>query len=560
MLIAVFPQFFLKPNIYICGLNKTLRFIMRTFLLMTILFLFFHMSAQDILWEKSYGGKHAEYLLDAQPTADYGFILAGSSLSEKGGNKIGNNLGDLDYWVWKMDEHGEPDWQKSIGGNGTDILYSIHNTRDGGFILAGTSNSNESEQKKGNCRGEEDLWVLKIDAKGNEMWQCTLGGTGREIIKSIAQTNDGGYILGGSSASGISQAILGGGTDKYGKTDRNRGNMDYWVIKLDDKGEIKWQRTLGGIYVDVLESVEHTRDGGYILVGYSNSPGSEDKIHDGYGEGDFWLVKLNKEGQTEWQKVLGGAGDDHPQVILQTKDGGYIVGGNSASETSGNKSKTNQKGIDLWVVRIDEYGDILWQETYNTGETDILRSLVQNQDGSFLIGGYTQSEVMGKKKTDVKDINDYIALKIDAEGKEIWKESVGSKGEDILQELIETRDGGYLLAGTSKGEISRDRNSGQGKNDFWAVKIKDMKKPEEKRLKLEAIPNPALEYTNIIVGFDFDSGTLSLFDLGGRLLQSFSVDNRTIPLHMASYPEGIYIVEVSTNKGTESVKVMKAKK
>ena len=118
--------------------------------------------AQDILWEKSYGGKHADYLLDAQPTADYGFILAGSSLSGKTGNKTEDNAGDLDYWIWKMDEAGELDWQKSIGGSGPDMLYSIRNTNDGGFILAGTSESQAGTQKKDSCRGKEDIWVIKL--------------------------------------------------------------------------------------------------------------------------------------------------------------------------------------------------------------------------------------------------------------------------------------------------------------------------------------------------------------------------------------------------------------
>lgn len=520
------------------------------------------LQAQDVLWEKSYGGKHADYLFDVQPTADYGFILAGSSLSEKSGNKTSDNQGDLDYWIWKMDEAGELDWQKSLGGSGADMLYSIRNTTDGGFILAGTSDSGVGLHKKDSCRGREDFWIIKLNAKGNEEWQKTIGGSGQEVLKSVAQTTDGGYILGGSSASDISPVIAQGGKDKYGKSEKCRGNMDYWVVKLDDKGEIEWQKTLGGIYADVLESIEQTKDGGYILGGSSNSPSSQDKTNENYGAGDYWIVKLDKEGTTEWQQTLGGEQDDHLSRVLQTKDGGYIVGGNSISASSGNKSKSNQSGTDLWVIKLDEKGEILWQETYNTGKVDILTSLIENNDGTFLIGGYAQSEVIGlkKSKNDKKEINDYIALKISSEGEEIWKETVGSKGEDILKKLIETRDGGYILAGTSSGEISRDRNSSKGSNDFWVVKLKDKEKKKEKRKSLlEAIPNPAKPFTNIIVGFDFTSGTLSLFDLGGRQLQTFEVNERTIPLDLGGYPEGIYVVEVRTNKGTDSVKVMKGR-
>jgi hypothetical protein len=516
--------------------------------------------AQDILWEKSYGGKHADYLLDAQPTADYGFILAGASLSKKTGNKTEDNQGNLDYWVWKMDEDGNEEWQKNLGGSGADILYSIRNTRDGGFILAGTSDSPVSEHKKDPCRGREDIWVLKLNAKGSEEWQRTIGGPGQDLVKVIAQTTDGGYIIGGSSSSDISQEILKGGSDRYGKSEKNRGNLDYWVIKLDEKGEITWQKTFGGKYQDQLESIQETKDGGYIVGGYSNSPGSYDKSHEGYGEGDYWILKLDDKGETVWQKVLGGEQDDHIAAIIELKEGGYVAAGNSISATSGNKSRSNKKGTDFWVIKLDEEGGVLWQETYNTGQTDILTSITENNDGTLLLGGYAQSEIIGdtKKKTDKKEINDYIALKISAEGEELWKETVGSKGEDILKRLVETRDGGYLLAGTSKGEISRDRNTARGRNDFWVVKLKDKEKKEyAEKAKIEAIPNPAATFTNVIVGFEFATGTASLFDLSGRQLQSFEVSSRTIPVDLSTYPVGIYIVEVKTDAGTSSVKVMK---
>ena len=323
---------------------------------------------------------------------------------------------------------------------------------------------------------------------------------------------------------------------------------------------MKWQKTYGGLYHDELESVEQTQDGGYIVGGYSNSPTSRDKAEDSKGEGDYWILKLDKEGNIEWQLVLGGEKDDHLFTVKQTKDGGYIAGGNSVSGGSGNKSKSSIKGTDIWLVKLSETSKILWQESYNTGEVDVLTSLIENEDGTFLLGGYAQSEVLGTNKSDKKEINDYLAIKISAEGEELWKTAVGSNGEDILRKVVETRDGGYLLAGTSKGNISRDKNSGKGSNDFWVVKLKDKdKKEEEARYKIEAIPNPAQQFTNVIVGFEFDTGTASLYDLSGRQLQSFTVENRTIPVDMSRYPQGIYIMEVATNTGTASVKIMKGK-
>lgn len=214
------------------------------YLSVLLLFFPFLFHSQNILWEKSYGGKHADYLFDALPTADYGFILAGSSLSNKSGNKDSNNNGDLDYWVWKMNENGDLDWQKSFGGNGSDLLQSIKNTKDGGFILAGTSSSNANFQKKEACKGLSDFWVIKLDAKGEEQWQKTIGGIGQDELICVFQTRDGGYMLGGSSSSSPDDDFnnsddirnkekLNVEPDLYSKTDKSRGNMDYWIVKLD---------------------------------------------------------------------------------------------------------------------------------------------------------------------------------------------------------------------------------------------------------------------------------------------------------------------------------------
>ncbi|MCK6382633.1 MAG: hypothetical protein L6Q54_15465, partial [Leptospiraceae bacterium] len=385
--------------------------------------------AQDILWERSYGGKHAEYLFDAIPTADYGFILAGSSISNKNGNKSEANKGDLDYWIWKMDEKGTPEWQKSFGGTGVDILYSVKNTNDGGFILAGTSSSNKSEDKKDDSKGQEDFWVIKLDAKGKELWQRTIGGTSQEKLLSVAQTKDGGFVLGGSSSSNKTLADSKGKLDEFGKAENSKGNLDYWVVKLDIDGKVEWNKAIGGKYVDELKSIEQTEDEGYILGGYSNSPVSGDKAETNVGQGDYWVVKLNKNGLIQWQRTLGGDKDDNLFALTQTKDKGFIVGGSSNSSATDTKNKTSKNGTDFWIVKLDEIGNVQWQEAYDYGKYDMLSSIVENPDGTFLIGGYAQSEFKSKStnvkglkttKKDEEGINDYIALKIKDNGEEIW--------------------------------------------------------------------------------------------------------------------------------------------
>lgn len=525
------------------------KFFLRVFPFIVFLLPNLSLIAQEILWEKSYGGIHSEYLFDAQPTADYGFILAGSSLSGKTGNKEQENVNNLDYWIWKMDERGDLDWQKSFGGTGADFLQSIKNTRDGGFILLGTSTSMQGGNKKEDSSGKEDLWIIKLNAKGDEEWQKTIGGSGKDLAKMIHQTKDGGYIVGGTSESVISG----------NKSSPHYGSMDYWVVKLDSQGNIEWQRTYGGSLVDLLESILPTSDTGFLLGGWSNSSISGNKNEESFGEGDYWLVKIDNVGAIEWQRTLGGESDDHLSVLIESLEGGFMAGGYSRSSTSGTKEMGNGKGADFWIVKLTANGEVEWQSTYDFGETDILSSMSQNEDGDYLLGGHAKTENVGLARADKKGINDYVALKISAIGEEKWRQTVGSAGEDNLRKLFETRDGGYLLAGTSGGKASRDKNTGKGKKDFWVVKLRDEEKEREnKRFEgLEALPNPTSAFTNVIVNHQYEQGTARLYDLAGKLLQSFQIDSQTIPVDLRGLPIGVYIVTITTNVATESVKVLK---
>ena len=625
--------------------------------------------AQSILWEKSYGGLNADYLMDAIPTPDYGFILAGSSLSGNTGNKTSVNTGDLDYWVWKMKENGDLEWQKSFGGSGADFLQSISLTVDGGFILAGTSNSNKEHDKTDNSHGLDDFWIIKLDAKGRVEWQKTIGGSSQEKLQTIKQTNDGGYIIGGSSSSDISGEKK---TDSF-------GNLDYWLVKIDKKGEIIWQRTFGGRYFDELRSVIATKDGGYFVGGYSNSPISGNKTEDNVGIGDYWVLKLDAMGNILWQRTIGGNADDQLSVVHQSYDGNFIVGGNSNSNSTDAKQKNNAQGTDFWILKLGSTGDTFWQETYNIAEVDLLSAVTENKDHTLLLGGYAKSELNGssKKQKEEREINDYVVIKVAENGAELWRKSVGSDGEDVLKKLIETRDGGYILAGTSnatpqknniatanvgtagklmgldtnqenqqlqnaKSEVnaaikevadeaneylksktdgitqkvnkavnkensplsigiagptggialpvlgentngnnagagsaannaaatdaisakgkksSRDQSKTYGSNDFWVVKLKDKDKPKVEQLSIEAFPNPTNALTNIIVGYDYNGGVATIVDLAGRLLEQIVIKNRTVPIDLSNYPDGVYIVNISTDVQSDGIKIVKS--
>lgn len=623
---------------------------------------------QDILWEKSLGGRQADILTDAQPTPDYGFIMAGSSLSKNSGNKTDDNKGNLDYWIWKMDEDGEMEWQKSFGGEGSDFLKSIQLTRDGGFILAGTSNSNKGFDKLEDSKGQDDFWIIKLNAGGGQQWQKTIGGYGQDVLQSVIQTKDGGYLVGGTSDSG-----------KSGDKNQNEfGATDYWVIKLNDKGEIEWQKTFGGLFTDELRSIEQTTDGSYIIGGYSNSPASGNKAETSLGMGDYWIVKLDKKGEIDWQKTIGGKGDDQLTLIHQTFDGNLLIAGTSNSPSSFDKRTNNTSGTDFWLVKITPDGNNIWQETYNIGREDVLTSVIENDDHTLLLGGFAQSEVNLDEKDD-KGVNDFVGIKINENGQEIWRKSVGSYGEDTLKKLIETRDGGYVLAGTSNpsqkgnqgfgktikkktessikigngknvkilddatalaneqvkelneavnkfyndvsnqinektkqltdkvnkdsrvkfgmntsvsdglfsnnnpfgsgsgGDLlsgltgmgdnkspnsnaSGDKEKNYGSNDFWVVKLKDKMKATKEKPPIEAFPNPTPSFTNVIIGFDFNHGYGTIVNLNGVTLKQFEVTSKTVPVDLSPYQEGIYIIYIKTDKGSESIKMIKTQK
>lgn len=498
--------------------------------------------AQDILWEKSFGGKQAEYLLDAIPTPDYGFILAGSSLSDKSGNKEAARKGNYDYCLWKIRENGEIDWQKSFGGSKNDLLVSTQATRDGGYILAGTSDSPISSDKTEAAIGQQDLWILRLDAAGNLLWQKTIGGLAEEQLGCIVQTSDGGFIIGASSAS-----------DKYlakkSESNKNtifkdadsRGNLDYWVIKLDKSGTLEWQKTMGGNYLDQLRSIAQTSDGNYLVGGVSNSGLGFEKNQKSEGENDFWFMKLDPKGNLLWQQTYGGKGDDQLYTVLQTNDKNYVVAGN----TNGATPKGNSpQGSDFMLLKLDQSGAVLWEKLYSNGTDDVLTNLVKNKDETLLLCGYSRGN--SKKKTEGTE--SYKVIKIDNNGEELWRKNVDKKGKNVLNKAIETRDGGYVLAGTNSDSVT---------SDFWVVKLKDLKKPEAVKSTIEAFPNPAGSYTNVIIGFEYNTGTASLYDLAGRQLQSFAITSRTVPIDLSGLPEGIYIVNIDTNNGKEGIKVIK---
>lgn len=223
-------------------------------------------STGTIQWQKSIGN----YMNSIQQTADGGYVVAGYTYGP---------LGNTDYHIVKLNNLGTTQWQKYYGGTSSDAAYSIQQTTDGGYIVAGETNSSNTDVTNNN--GSFDYWILKLDGLGDLQWQKALGGSSYDYGKSVQQTTDGGYIVCGyvNSTNGL---ITG-----------NHGDADYWVVKLNNLGSVSWQKTLGGAITDWGQSIQQTTDGGYIVAGTSGSYDGDVTVQ--YGDRDFWVVKLNPD-------------------------------------------------------------------------------------------------------------------------------------------------------------------------------------------------------------------------------------------------------------------------
>ena len=285
-----------------------------------------------IVWKSCFGGSNYNVAWSVQQTTDSGYIATGTSYSTDG--DVTGNHGSGDFWVIKVSSTGSLLWEKSLGGSGPDQAKSIQQTTDGGYIVAGSSSSNDG-QVTGN-HGGSDYWAVKLDDTGAIQWERSYGGSGTEVCYNVQQTIDGGYIIGGASNS-IDGQVTG-----------NHGGDDYWVVKIDDTGAIQWENSYGGAGDEICYSIQQTTDSGYVVAGSTDSASGQVKT--AHGGNDYWIVKLNTWGELSGERTLGGSGTEIASSVQQTTDGGYIIAGQTSSDDG--DITHNFGGQDFWVVKL----------------------------------------------------------------------------------------------------------------------------------------------------------------------------------------------------------------
>jgi len=317
------------------------------------------------MWSRTYGGAGQEGAYAVVETSDGGYALAGYT------NSYG--AGYNDFWLVKTDADGNMEWNQTYGGAGSDRATLIE-TSDGGYALAGGA------------------LLVKTDAQGNIKWNKTIGGS----INSLVETADGGYALAGYTYS------------------FSAGYNDFWLVKTDRYGNMEWNRTYGGAGFDSASSLIVTSGGGFALAG-----GKDGRIN--HSESDFWLIKTDAYGNVEWNKTYS-TWVDHALSLVETSDGGYALAGSTGFWFDN----------DIWVVKTDKYGNMEWNQKYGEG---VARALVESSDGGYVLAGNNR------------------LIKTDAYGNMEWNRTIGGS----IRSLVETSDGGYAIAGTKN-------------DDFWLAK------------------------------------------------------------------------------------------
>ena len=346
----------------------------------------------------------------------------------------------------------------TYGGSKNESGQSVIKTTDGGYAILGFSQSADGDIT--DKQNESfDYWVLKFDANHNLMWSKTYGGTLDDRGQSIIQTQDGGY------------AILGYSSSNDEDVSNNAGSQDYWLAKLDSSGNLAWQVSFGYSGADLGYSLLQSSDGGYLLTGVldvtaSGGAGNTRQSNFRHAGGDYWVLKLDSNGNREWSKYYGGAFTDTPFDAIETSDGGFIIVGSSDSN---DVDITNNLGTyDFWILKISSTGTLIWEKSYGGSEIDEARAIAHSGDGNFMILGDTRSDDLNVSSN--HGAADLWLIKISPNGDLIWEKTFGGTSFDVGRSISKTIENNFIISGSSRSSDGNLTNN-QGQNDAWVLKL-----------------------------------------------------------------------------------------
>jgi hypothetical protein len=444
-------------------------------------------------WVKNFGGSGEDTAQAIIATSDGGYAVLGYSNSTDG-DLTDKSTEVNDYWLLKLNADGNLQWNKTYGGSKDDRGQSLVQTADGGYAITGYAMSDDGDGS--NNEGFHDNWILKLDPQGGIEWEKSFGFSGHDHSYDIVQTDDGGfYFVGflditsaradgntekgdvtrerdGLSAGEENPLAEKGGllADKKNLSNEKGGSLtahgvgEFWGTKIDRKGNLQWRGYFGGTNNDRAHAVVPADDGGFVLSGFTESDDYD--ISNTRGSYDFWVVKVDHNGNLVWERSFGGTGIDIAQDIAKTDDGGYVITGNTFSDDI-DVSKNNGES-DMWLVKIDTTGDLVWEKTYGGTQFDAAQGVTASRDDGFIVIGNSKSSDADAGSNAGE--NDIWALKTDRNGEILWRKSFGGSAIDFGFDVLETANGGIVLVGeTSSTDFP---NIGyKGKSDAVVIKL-----------------------------------------------------------------------------------------
>jgi hypothetical protein len=466
-------------------------------------------SGPDTLWHRTYGtGLEVEQAHQVRPTSDNGYIIVGSASPW--------DVIQPSIYLVKTNAEGDSLWTRKYWVVGHHVGYSVQQTSDGGYVIAGYTRSS--------AKGH-DICLLKTDENGDFDWQKTYGDSG----------DDRGHWV---------EEILGGGYMVVGQVSSNDGaDTDVCLMKTDVNGDTVWTRSYGGGGFDTGWSGQQTPDSGYIIAGYTDSFGA--------GGSDVYLIKTDKNGEIVWTRTYGGVGTEHGYCVRQTLDGGYIV--------AGDVNVFPAYKTDVYLVKTYANGDVDWTGQYGGAEDDFGRSVQQTSEGGYVVAGFTES--FGPGHTGL-----YVA-RTNSAGDSIWTRAYGGSGIDQGYSILETPRGEYVIAGCTS-------SFGAGHFDVYLVKtmqdgsgIGDGGPPRELSLNLTAIPNPSGAGTTITFHLpNAQQIRVAVYDILGREIEVLVDTRENAGEHSVHWDgtdsgdrvmaPGIYLVRLETRRDVINRKVV----
>jgi hypothetical protein len=513
------------------------------------------------IWDYRYGGIQTEKV-NAFISTGGGYLLCGVTESDSSGNITEHTIGGVDWWVVKTNANGTLQWQERYGGDGGDVLNAVVKVNDG-YLLAGFSDSGISGDKTEDSRGYADYWVMKTDFNGVRQWDRRYGGSLDDWLNTACATADGGFLLGGMSNSPAG----------FDKTDSawTPFTFDYWVVKIDAFGTKLWDKRYGGTDVDQMNAVVQTSDDGFLLCGFSNSDSSGNKTQNSRGGYDYWIVRTDSIGNILWDKRYGGTYDDELFSLTAAGGGNFALAGWSYSDMSGDKSENSNGSSDYWIIRIDANGNIIWDRDFGGNNTeDDLGNIIRTIDGGFLVPTTSYSNISGDKSEDNMGIEQSWLIKVDANGTKEWDKTVFTTGHDEGTFLVPAGENCYAMANRNSAQAGGYKTEPNWDTtalpltsyDYWIIELCDTtlssSVEEESNLSFSIYPNPAGDYLKVQFNEQTSSNSiLEIKNVLGETIVSTKPAGHSFSIPVSSLANGIFFLTLSNGNNIYTKKFVK---